>query len=147
MKPPIENTAGTSTYACVLGTLRIKARELGYCLALHGSMVRDLDLVAVPWVDDAAPPEVLVEALRKILGGSIIPAGTKGGRWDAEAGKFIDAVVENPSRKPHGRLAWNIHLGGQPVVDLSVMPRVPSPPDPEARRTDIGRRLLAASKR
>lgn len=140
-KPPIENTAGTSSYACVLGTLRIKAKELGYALALHGSMVRDLDLVAVPWVDDAAQPEVLVESLRLILDGSIIPTGTKGGRWDAEAGKFVDAVVENPSRKPHGRLAWNIHLGGQPVIDLSVMPPTPAPPRDGLPQKPAGREV------
>ena len=26
------------------------AREMGYALALHGSMNRDMDLIAVPWV-------------------------------------------------------------------------------------------------
>lgn len=76
------------------------ARPHGYAVAVHGSMQRDLDLVAIPWVDDAAEPQVLVEALQKACKGKLI----------------------GPEQKPHGRMSWSIVLAGGAYVDLSVMP-------------------------
>lgn len=91
-------------YAQRLPILRKVAREHGYALGLHGSGERDLDLIAVPWVEDASEAEVLVEALRS----------------------SIDGVAAGPYAKPHGRRAWLIYLhleGSRLYVDLSVMPR------------------------
>lgn len=51
-------------YAALVPLFAAVARPLGYAIAVHGSMRRDLDLVAVPWTDDAAPAENLVEAIR-----------------------------------------------------------------------------------
>lgn len=113
----------TIVYTHVLGMLRDRAKELGYCLAIHGSMARDLDIVAVPWVESAVSAEELIEAMRVIVDGMIHPTGTMGGRLDPVTKQFVPAVIENPSIKPHGRLAWNIHLGGGPFLDISVMPR------------------------
>lgn len=112
-----------SIYAWMVPRLAEVARECGYAIGVHGSMHRDLDLIAVPWVDDAKPAEVLIDALREACDGVIVPSGTKGGRWDAEQGKFVEAIINNPDAKPHGRLAWNIHLEGGPFIDVSVMPR------------------------
>lgn len=63
----------------------------------------------------------LIEALRECCDGVIVPSGTKGGRWDADQGAFVEAVINNPDVKPHGRLAWNIHLEAGPFIDISVM--------------------------
>ncbi len=92
-------------YASLYPTLRQVAREYGYALALHGSLVKDLDVLAVPWTKDACDAETLAEALRACSGGFFV-----GG--DATA-------------MPHGRLAWTIHLGAPGgYIDLSVMPRL-----------------------
>lgn len=99
-----------------LPTLQMVARSHGYALGVHGSGERDLDLIAAPWVADASAPDVLVEALRAAIDGFIIHD------QDAEAG---DYTRRNPHPKPHGRLAWAIHLhdpGGRLYIDLSVMP-------------------------
>lgn len=77
------------------------ARRHGYALCLHGSLHRDLDVVAVPWTHDAIGADELVEALRHESGGEY--SGT--------------------SAYSHGRRAWTFQLGGGPYVDLSVMPR------------------------
>ena len=81
------------------------ARDLGYALALHGSMARDLDLIAVPWVEDAKDPCDLVHAIRDSV------CGTIHDEWDFE--KCVierDFSKRNPEIKPHGRLAWAIQL-------------------------------------
>lgn len=101
------------------------AREHGYALAVHGSLARDFDLIAVPWTDEAVPAEQLIEALRADIGGFIIPNGTKGGKPDGQGG-FTEAIIEQPSKKPHGRLAWNIHTAGAAAIDISVTPRLDS---------------------
>lgn len=96
------------TYAKVIHQLRAKAREFGYSLSVHGSLKRDIDLIACPWIDDAAAPQQLADALREetesICGFS--PYGCDG---------------PFPRPKPHGRLCWTIHIDGT-YIDLSVMP-------------------------
>lgn len=87
-------------YAVIVPMLAHAARPHGYAVAVHGSLQRDLDLVAIPWVEDAADPHVLVEALQQVCKGKLI----------------------GPEQKPHGRLAWSIVLAGGAYVDLSVMP-------------------------
>jgi hypothetical protein len=119
-------------YVWILPHLTALARTHGYALGLHGSMNRDLDLIAVPWVDDAQPADVLVEAIRAAVDGYMIADGTAAGRWDPEKSAFVPAVVRTPSHKPHGRLAWSIHFSGSAFyIDLSVMPR-------QAAASDLG---------
>ena len=105
-------------YAAILPELRTVARAHGYALALHGSGMRDLDLIAVPWIEDAAADTVLVEALRACVGGFITNDP------DAQVG---DYTRRSPESRPHGRLAWAIYLfisNGSLYIDLSVMPKV-----------------------
>lgn len=110
-------------FAWMIPHLTEVARANGYALGLHGSMNRDLDLIAVPWTEDAKSAEELVEEMRKAVDGWLIKDGTKGGRWDGE--KFVDATVKNPETKPHGRRAWSIHFCGHFFyIDLSVMPKL-----------------------
>ena len=96
------------SYAFLYPLLAEAARSVGYALALHGSMARDLDVVAVPWVDDAADAETLMQALTLACDGY---------RLQATCGR------EEPARKPHGRLSRGILLEGPVMIDVSVMPR------------------------
>jgi len=99
-------------YAQLLPRIRETAKQLGYAVAIHGTMQRDFDLLATPWVEEAASPEELVNAIRDQVGGFIIGDLTDLGR-----------ITEEPTRKPHGRLSWNICWGGKPFIDLSITPR------------------------
>jgi hypothetical protein len=94
----------TVYYATLYPKLREVAYAHGYALALHGSLSRDLDVVAVPWVEGAATGEGLVAALVEAAGGLVTPG-------------------RNPTIMPHGRRAWTVHLvGNGGYVDLSIMP-------------------------
>ena len=42
-------------YPAILPTLKGVAHEHGYAVAVHGSQARDLDVIAVPWVEGASP--------------------------------------------------------------------------------------------
>lgn len=126
-----ETGRGTPTTDETIATVRDVARKHGYSVGVHGSLKRDLDLMAVPWTDGADDPETLVEAIRVAVGGIIR------NEPDAQVG---DYVRRNPCPKPHGRLAWSIHaLIDVPhrYIDLSVMPRL-RPPHPDERAADEG---------
>lgn len=105
-------------YDRLIGPLREKARELGYALGVHGTLVRDIDLIACPWTSDAVDGRTLAEALLAVAA-------------EHNSGlAFLKPIEDNgyfwagtPGYKPHGRLCWTFHLGGGPYIDLSVMPK------------------------
>jgi hypothetical protein len=105
----------------VLPPVRAVAKEKGYALGTHGSMARDIDLIAVPWRQhDVAPAFELVEAIRaeaeRITGHTTV--------WfNDERANPNDYTRRQPEPKPHGRLGWSIHITGtRCYLDLSVMP-------------------------
>lgn len=108
--------ARAAVYCAIYPMLLQIAKDHGYALCVHGSVHRDLDLVAVPWIEEASPELALVlaikEAVRAVfhheMNDHLTPEGS-------------------PTKKPHGRLAYSLHLtntgmyGG--YLDLSIMPR------------------------
>lgn len=93
--------------------IRRVAREHGYAITVHGTLKRDVDLVAVPWIEAAGPAWKLVVAVAEVL--NIIVTR--------------DWVRETVSKRAHGRRGWALRSGmTEPkdhdwYVDLSVMPR------------------------
>lgn len=100
--------AAPALYATMLPGLQEVARAHGYALAVHGSMARDFDLIAVPWTSSAGAPHEVARALCDRVGGSFSQFDSNG-----VAGS-----------KPHGRRCWSIHFGGGCYIDLSIMPRL-----------------------
>lgn len=52
-------------YKSILPELRKIAKEHGYALGLHGTMTRDLDLIAVPWIEVYSDKDILVKDIQK----------------------------------------------------------------------------------
>lgn len=102
-------------YASMLPDIRRTARECGYAITIHGSMARDFDLVAIPWIKEAKSAEELVVALCESM------------RTFTINGEDSSAII-----KPHGRRAWKLYFGGQPYLDLSIMPLIIDQPDATA---------------
>jgi hypothetical protein len=104
-------------YALYLPMLTHTAREHGYALGVHGSMATDLDLVAIPWTEEASDTETLVRALTELMCG-LIPDSEHPG-WNRSM------VARDGHAKPHGRVAYSIYFHEKcvgPYIDLSVMP-------------------------
>ena len=116
------------TFACLYPGLCTVARGLGYSLAIHGSVTTDLDLVAIPWTEEAVEPEALMNALMDHTGAchfrELIRDTCK---WATP--EQVEQIVENgdelkpPHTKPHGRLSWNLYMSFGVKIDLSVMPK------------------------
>lgn len=79
------------------------AREVGYAVGLHGSLKRDMDLIAAPWTDEAVGDADLIDHLCRGL--SAVRIG-------------------GPDHKPHGRVAVTLQVDGYyKPIDLSILPR------------------------
>ncbi len=92
-------------YAFRLADIQRIAGNLGYAIAVHGSMQRDFDVIAVPWINDCASPEDLV--------------------GDLCAGLPVQMLDGDPVRKPHGRLSFTLLMHGELFVDLAVIQPLP----------------------
>lgn len=100
------------TYAWMIPYVTSVARRHGYAIGVHGSMSRDLDLIAVPWVETAASPEMLVAAICKMTDGFLATGGDGAARL---------------AKKPHGRIAYTICFhGAWHTIDLSILPLRPA---------------------
>lgn len=128
---PIKPAPGpAATYVTLYPELVAIAKEHGYALAVHGSVVRDFDLIAVPWTPVATDAITLIKALKKALGAVTWRTGMDEHYPDCSPS----------STKPHGRVAYSLHLTENgmdgPYLDISVMPRVGSNlPDDESAMT------------
>jgi hypothetical protein len=101
----------------IMPPLRLAAKAQGYALAVHGSMARDIDLVAIPWTEHAHTPDLMISNFRGIL------AGIFGSCY----------VSKEPTVKPQGRMAWMFHSHTMNAeIDLSVMPLLATPDDEQA---------------
>lgn len=105
-----------SLYAFYYESLKIIAKDYGYNLVLHGSMNRDLDLIAIPWVDNTKDEFEMIQEFDKYLTGfcssdkehymfGLLPAGRRG-------------YVINLNRGGE----WNKHVDVQYYIDISVIP-------------------------
>jgi hypothetical protein len=78
------------------------ARAHGYAMAVHGSLARDCDLICIPWVEAPRRRLFVVFAIIEYFGMKL---------------------SSGPTERPHGRVAYTIHLSyGNVYFDLQFMP-------------------------
>lgn len=56
-------------YTMFYEELKVIAKQHGYNLVIHGSLHRDLDLIAIPWVNDPKPELEMIWAFDEYLTG------------------------------------------------------------------------------
>lgn len=100
-------------YASIYPLLRNIALGYHYSLAIHGSLLSDMDLIAIPWSDSASDEHYpMLKAMGKMLGEE----------WTDE---YISKMSE---LKPHGRIAYSLGMdGGGTYLDISFMPAMTKP--------------------
>jgi hypothetical protein len=108
--PAIREATGAfcrSILDSILPAVREAAKFKGYAVAVHGSVKRDIDLIAVAWTDQAEPADDLVRAIQGAVGGIL--------------GNCL--LLGEPGQKPQGRIAYTlVHPGFAGEIDLSVIP-------------------------
>jgi hypothetical protein len=109
--------ARAAAYVALYPMLVQIARRHGYALAIHGSVARDFDLIAVPWIDEASEPLTLIKAFKKAT------------RTVTQHEEFDHVGPQDchPTQKPHGRVAYSLHVTNSGMyggyLDISVMPK------------------------
>lgn len=90
----------------VFGLFTDVANRVGYAIARHGTQIRDIDLVAIPWTPEAISPTELVLQL---------------------CSRLVLTMGHYSYDKPHGRAAFAMWEPAWPdhQIDLSVMPIAP----------------------
>jgi hypothetical protein len=106
-------------YAHCFAGLMIIAKEHGYNLVLHGSMNRDLDLIAIPWIDEPKGHVEMLDAFCEYLGVPI-PSTENGrdGYMFSVLGGGRSSYVINLNRG--GK--FNGYIDEQYYLDISITP-------------------------
>jgi hypothetical protein len=116
----------------IIKQVREIARAHGWGIGVHGSLMRDIDLIAVPWTSEACSTSDLLATLMAELG-----ATAHGGNpsWRAHGRRtfllLADHAESQQERFNDGRDPGPIHPKGiwyPPAIDLSVIdPRERAP--------------------
>lgn len=85
--------------------LRRAAADCGWALAIHGSVVHDLDLMAMPWIEGHCSADMLAQTLQSILN---------------NPPDFVRQPEKYVGEKPNGRIVYTI-FGGNSYIDLNVI--------------------------
>lgn len=102
MKP----ASNAPVYAALYKDFAEHCRQHGYALAIHGSLRRDFDIIAIPWVDKPSLPSKVIEELCK---------------------SYCIDKISGPTNKLHGRICYTISIGfGDCSLDFSFMPALQS---------------------
>lgn len=89
-------------YAAMYADLAEVCRKHGYALTIHGSLARDFDVVAVPWIEEPSQPQAVIDEI---------------------TGRFSIRQIGEPQKKLHGRIAYTVSIVfGSTALDFSFMP-------------------------
>jgi hypothetical protein len=111
-------------YAFCYEELKAIAKDYGYNLVLHGSMNRDLDLIAIPWVDEPKNHQDMIVAFDVALNGdtgypqnymkTILPGGRQSYGVNINRGGYCNKATVDESRM--------YREDEQYYIDISVTP-------------------------
>lgn len=82
-------------YCMFYEQMKLIARDYGYNLLVNGSMNRDLDLVAVPWVDNPKPEQEMIR-------------------------EFFDYLTGRPVAKQDGQIPFTVLPGGRHAYVINL---------------------------
>ncbi len=108
-----ETNPRATFYAVLYPDIRKIGLKHGYAIALHGSMARDMDLIACPWTEECSKPDVLIDEIAERVGVTMFKD---------------DYPVKG--EKPHGRMSYTLSIMGDWFIDISVMPKIEKEPEP-----------------
>lgn len=93
-------------YACVWPNLMNLAMDCGWALGLHGSLQSDMDIMAMPWTEDAKPVEEMIKSLVSLF--NEYPSNNE------------DSIRPHYG-KPNGRIVYTLHIFADFYLDINVI--------------------------
>lgn len=92
-------------YACILEDLKLAAAKCGWALGLHGSLSNDMDIMAMPWTEDARPVEEMIQALSDCFTGN----------------PWKDQHTIPHYNKPNNRVVYTMPIYADWYLDINVI--------------------------
>lgn len=92
-------------YASIWDDLRQSAMNCGWALGLHGSLASDMDIMAMPWTEDAKPIEDMIQALSDCFTGNM----------------FKEGHIKPHFDKPNGRVVYTMNIWADFHLDINVI--------------------------
>ncbi len=124
-KKPIH--ARPSVYAFFFEVIKEIGLKYGYNVVLHGSMNRDLDLIAIPWQAVIGDKVVMLNEIAECLGGDILIESDEDRKLFRNKYHGRECWVVNINRTikaKYGGMVTEIikHQDPQYYIDISVLP-------------------------
>ena len=91
-------------YACMWNDIRQCAMDNGWAVALHGSLNSDMDIMAMPWVENAVTFSELINKIAELFDGN-----------------DIALIYSIHYDKPHNRAVATIPIFGDFYLDISAI--------------------------
>lgn len=107
-------------YALFFYDLKRIAKRYGYNLVLHGSMNRDLDLIAIPWTGNPRPEQGMIKAFQKNLTGWTTTGPDGKVHFTILPGGRHSYIIELNRGNKRGE--WMRYKDEQYYLDISVTP-------------------------
>lgn len=92
-------------YACMWEDFRKAALNCGWALGLHGSLNSDMDIMAMPWIEECKSVEEMIIALEDCL--------TKPDE------RIFKTTRSND--KPNNRVVYTIHIFSDFYLDINII--------------------------
>lgn len=90
-------------YAAMWNDFRQAALDKGWALALHGSLSNDMDIMAMPWIDNAVSPLDLIEAIKDCFD------------------KPDEITLHRPTEMPNNRIVYTLSIFADFYLDINVI--------------------------
>lgn len=92
-------------YAAIWPDLKNAALKCGWALGLHGSLNSDMDLIAMPWTEDAQPVETMLAALSDCFGDN----------------PFKEQHTVPFKGKPNNRVVYTMSIWADYYLDINII--------------------------
>ena len=95
----------TAFYACMWEDIRQCAMDCGWAVSLHGSLASDMDIMAMPWVDNAVSFKEMIDRVSKLFKDNDISS----------------QYVITYNEKPHNRVVATVPIFADFYLDISTI--------------------------
>jgi hypothetical protein len=93
----------------------------GYNIIVHGSINRDLDLIAIPWVEVVGDKEKMVDEIVDVISGIL----------SIQNRSIEDTVGTRYGLKPHGRIVYIININRDVEYKYNIIAEIKEYADPQ----------------
>lgn len=90
-------------YAAMWGDFRKAALDKGWALGLHGSLASDMDIMAMPWTEDACAPLDMIDALIDCFD------------------KPEEITLHRPTQMPNRRIVFTLSIWADFYLDINII--------------------------